>query len=147
MIGSEARDALRGERSHMLHEHQVLLQAGKRETEFVKSQMHSELESHNASNRRSLHEREVQQERICTKLGIPGAHLRVQLQTEELMMTSLKESFQGNSESERQAVISAQQFAISLQSEMSQATSACDSWKPEVIRLKTRRWRCKARRG
>ena len=45
LIGSEARDALRGQRSHMLHEHQVLLQAREREKEFVKSQMQSELQS------------------------------------------------------------------------------------------------------
>ena len=45
VIGSEARDALRGWRTHMLHEHQVLLQAGEREKEFVKSQMQSELHS------------------------------------------------------------------------------------------------------
>ena len=44
--------------------------------------MHSELQSHIVSYQRSLHEREVQQERIT--------QLRVQLQTEELMMTSLK---------------------------------------------------------
>ena len=31
VIGSEARDALRGQRSHMLHEHQVLLWAGETE--------------------------------------------------------------------------------------------------------------------
>ena len=63
------------------------------------------------------------------------AQLRVQLQTEEVMMTSLKESFQENSESERQAVISAQQSASSLQSEMSQATTACDSKETEVTRF------------
>ena len=34
-----------GQRSQMLHEHQVLLQAGERENEFVKSQTHSELQS------------------------------------------------------------------------------------------------------
>ena len=44
VIGSEVRDALRGQRSHMLHEHQVLLPAGGREKEFVNSQMHSELQ-------------------------------------------------------------------------------------------------------
>ena len=38
VIGSKAREAVRGEESHMLHEHQVLLQAGVREKEFVKSQ-------------------------------------------------------------------------------------------------------------
>ena len=32
-------------------------------------------------------------------------------------------------------MISAQQLAISLQREMSQAMAACDSWKTEVIRL------------
>ena len=36
VFGSEARDALRSPRSHMLHEHQVLLQAGEEETECVK---------------------------------------------------------------------------------------------------------------
>ena len=40
VIGSEARHALRGGRSHMLREHQILLQA--REKEFVKSQMQLE---------------------------------------------------------------------------------------------------------
>ena len=35
LIGSEARDALRGQRSHMLHEHQVLVQAGEREEECL----------------------------------------------------------------------------------------------------------------
>ena len=31
-VGSEARDALRGQRSHMLHEHQFPLQSGDGET-------------------------------------------------------------------------------------------------------------------
>ena len=35
LIGSEARDAFRGQRSHMLHEHQVLVQAGEREKECL----------------------------------------------------------------------------------------------------------------
>ena len=34
MIGSEAREALRGQRNHKLQEHQVLFQAWERETEF-----------------------------------------------------------------------------------------------------------------
>ena len=50
-------------------------------------------------------------------------------------MTSVKESFQETSEGERQAVISAQQLAISLRREMSQATTACSSWENEVTRL------------
>ena len=109
MFGSEARGAPRGQRSHMLHEHQVPLQNGEREKEFVKSQMHSELQSHIVSNRRSLHEREIQQERIAQNWECQEAQLGVQLQIEELMMTSREESFQETSESERQAVISAQQ--------------------------------------
>ena len=36
VVGSEAWDALRGQRSHMLHEHQVLLQAGERESKIVR---------------------------------------------------------------------------------------------------------------
>ena len=35
MIGSDAREALRGQRNHMLHEHQVLLHAGEREKTVV----------------------------------------------------------------------------------------------------------------
>ena len=35
LIGSEARDALRGQRSLMLHEHQVLVPAGEREEECL----------------------------------------------------------------------------------------------------------------
>ena len=49
-------------------------------------------------------------------------------------MTSLNESFLETSERERQAVISAQDLAAALQHEMSQATTACESWKSEVIR-------------
>ena len=61
--------------------------------------------------------------------------LCIQLQTEELMRTSLKESFQETSESDWQAIVSAEELAISLQNEMSQATTACDSLKTKVIRL------------
>ena len=50
-------------------------------------------------------------------------------------MEILKESFEETLESERQAVISAQQFAIALQNEMSQESTACDSWTTEVMIL------------
>ena len=50
-------------------------------------------------------------------------------------MTSLKASFQENSESERQGVIIAWQSASSLQRKMLQATTACTSWKSEVLKL------------
>ena len=59
VIESEARDAVCGRR-HMLHEQQVLRQAGQREKEFVNSQMHSELQSH---------DREIQQERITQNVN------------------------------------------------------------------------------
>ena len=72
-IGSKARGALRGQGRHTLREHQVLLQEGEREKQFVQSQIHSEQQSHNICSRRTSHDREVQQD------------------TEELMMTSLKE--------------------------------------------------------
>ena len=61
--------------------------------------------------------------------------MRIQLQTEELMMTSLKESVQENFGSVSQADIFAHQLASSLQSEMPQATTACNSRKIEVLRL------------
>ena len=46
MIGSEAREAVRGQSNQMSQEYQVLLQAGERDKEFLKSQTHSELHSH-----------------------------------------------------------------------------------------------------
>ena len=97
--------------------------------------MPSELQSHNVSSRRCSHERGVQQERFVQNLEYWKAQLRGQLQNGKLMMTSSKQSFQETSENERQAVISAQQLASSLQSEMSEATTACDSWITELVRL------------
>ena len=55
--------------------------------------------------------------------------MRIQLQTEELMMTSLKESIQENFGNVSQADIFAHPLASSLQSEMPQATAACNSGK------------------
>ena len=46
------------------------------------------------SYRRSLHDPEVQQQRITQNLEYQEAQLRGQLQTGEVMVTSLKESFQ-----------------------------------------------------
>ena len=43
------------------------------------------------------------------------------------MMTSMMEGFEETSDRERQAVISAQELAAVLRSEMSQETTACDS--------------------
>ena len=60
------------------------------------------------SYRRSLHEREVPQERITQNSEYQQAQLRVQWQIEELMVTSLSEKFPRNL-SGRPAVISAQQ--------------------------------------
>ena len=76
MIGSEAREALqenlRGQRNQMLQEHQVLFQAGGREKEFVRSQMHAELQSQVVSFRRVLQNREAQQEHISQSLSTCG---------------------------------------------------------------------------
>ena len=91
--------------------------------------------THNVSYRRTLHDREVQQEQITQHLEYQEAQLKKQLQTEDIMMASPEESFQENSESERQAAISAQQVASSLQRDMSQASSDCLSWKDGVWRL------------
>ena len=41
--------------------------------------------------------------------------------------------------SERQAVISAHELAAVLQSEVSQATTACDSWKKNEVKRLTKR--------
>ena len=60
------------------------------------------------------------------------AQLRVQLQTEELMMMFL--SSKETSESERKAVLSAQELATALRSERSQESTAWISWKTQVKR-------------
>ena len=88
MIGSDARDALRGQRSRMLHEHQVLLQATEKENR-VREKPDALGATVTQCYRRSLHEREVQQERSTQNRKFQEARLKVQLQTEELMMTSL----------------------------------------------------------
>ena len=98
VIGSAARDALRGQRNHMLHEVPVLLEAGQGEEEFVKSQMHRRC-SHTLLVTEDLYmDEKVNKERInYTKFQI-----------EELMMTSLKDASNKTLESARQAVVSAQ---------------------------------------
>ena len=74
------------------------------------------------------------------------ARCEFEVQAKGLMMTSMIESFQETSENERQAEISAHKPPTTHRSEMSQATTACDSWINEVIRL-TKRWWSKARRA
>ena len=49
-------------------------------------------------------------------------------------MTSINESSQETSESERQTIMSAQDLAAALRREMPRATTACDSWKSEMMR-------------
>ena len=85
--------------------------------EFLENQLQSELHSHAACHRRALHERAVQQEHISQSfpnLEHNEAKLRVQVQTEELMMTSMMEGLRVTSESERQTVLSAQELAAVL---------------------------------
>ena len=89
VIGSEAREALRR------LEHQVLREAVARED--IVRQMHSEPQSHIVSYRRSCLIEKFQQQRIAQNLEYQEAQLRVQLQTEEVTMTSLaKGKFAGN---------------------------------------------------
>ena len=94
VVGSEVREALCGQINHVLQEHQVLLQATEGEQEFVTFQMQSELQSHNVRYRRTLHDLEVQHEQISQHLEFQEAQLRTQLQTEEVLMMSVKENFQ-----------------------------------------------------
>ena len=76
VIGSEARDALRGQRSKMLHEHQALLQAGEGEKKFVKSHTHLNLQSHSVTSHKKILTRSRSSTRAnYTKLGIPGSTL------------------------------------------------------------------------
>ena len=116
----------------------------RKKNKFVKSQMHSELQSRIVSCRRSLHDREVQHEHIqfnsqnFLNLEHKEAKLRVQWETEALMMTCTKESFLGTSESERQGAIRAQELAVALRCEMTQETTACASWKSDLIKLTKR---------
>ena len=97
VIGFEARDALRGQRSHMFHEHQLLLQAREKGKEVVKSQMQVE-QSCNVSYRRTLRGPEVQQERLSQSFQSTGhteARFRVQLHT-EVMIATMMENFERN---------------------------------------------------
>ena len=116
LIESEARDAPRCQRSNLCMNIQFFFQAGEREEKFVKSQMHSELQSHIVCYRRSSHEQEVQQERMIQHWEHQEAQRRVQLQTEEV----------------------AKLLPISHPNEMSRATTACDSWKTVDL---PKRWR------
>ena len=61
VLVEEAVEALRGQRHHLLHEHQVIIQIGEREKEFMISQLRSEIRSQAEGFRRALQEREVQQ--------------------------------------------------------------------------------------
>ena len=107
VIGSNARDAPRGQKKHVLHEHQVLLlQARDREKEFVESQVRSELQSHIVGlEDPGMNEKFNKSE--CHKTeNISRRNEESLLQMEELLMTSLKENSQETSDSERQAVVS-----------------------------------------
>ena len=139
VIGSEAREALCGERNHSYKNVKYFSKQEKEKNMFLESPIHSELQSHTGRNRRTSHERDVYQEEHISQryqnLEHKEAQLRVQLQTGEVMMTSMTESFQETLESERQAVSSPQELAIALRSEMSHEIKACVSWKKEVIRV------------
>ena len=102
VIGSDAQDAPRCQKKHMLNEHQVLLQAG--DTEKESGALGATVTQ--CGSRRSWHEREVPQERISQNWESQQAQRRVLLQMEELLMTPLKDNSQEASESEMQAVVS-----------------------------------------
>ena len=106
-----ARDALRGPRSHKLHGRQV--------ARCIRSCSHTL--------------KAIEDPHMIEKFNKFELHkTETTNQEAQLMVPS---GFQEISESERQAVISAQRLASSLQSEMSQATTACDFWTTKVIRL------------
>ena len=100
----------------------------------MKSQMHSEPQSHFVSHRRTLHDREIQQEQTTQRLEDQEARLRIQLHAEKPMMTSPKERFLENSENEREAVLSAQQLATARRSEKSRQSTAWASGKTRCIK-------------
>ena len=67
--------------------------------EFLENQLQSELHSHAACHGRASHERAVQQEHISQSfpnLEHNEAKLRVRVQTEEPMMTSMMEGLSRN---------------------------------------------------
>ena len=76
------------------------------------------MQSQVVSFRRVLHDRAFQQQHISQSfqnMEHNEAKLRVQLQSEKIMVASMMERFQETSESGRQAVISAQEMAALLQ--------------------------------
>ena len=105
MIGSDARDAPRGQKKHVLHEQQVL-QAGDRENEVVESQVRSELQSHivgleDPGMNEKFHKSEFHKTGNVSRRT--GESL---LQVDEPLMTPLKDNSQEASRSEMQAVVS-----------------------------------------
>ena len=106
VIGSEARDAPRGQKKHVLHEHQVLLQAGDRENEVVECQVRSELQSHIVGlEDPGMNEKFNKSESHKTG-NVSRRNEESLLQVDEPMMASLKENSQEASESEMQDVVS-----------------------------------------
>ena len=80
--------------------------------EFLRSQIHSDMQSQVVSFRNVSHNREEHTSQLFRKHGEPNeAILRVQGQTEELMTTLSMDNFEEISESDRQAVIRAQEMA------------------------------------
>ena len=96
------------------------------EKKVVDCQMHSGATVTHCRSRRSWHERKIQQERSSQNGECQQAHRRVLLQMEEPLRTPLKENSQ-EVQKVRCKLLSAQQLAISLENEMSQAPTVCDS--------------------
>ena len=138
VIGSEAREALRGQRNHMIQEHRVLL--GERQNKFCKQPDVLGIGvTHCQLSRRLTWTRQEHMSKGFQYMEHNESKLRVQLQIGELMRTSMIENFQETSESKRQAVISAEDLADVLQSHMLQAKTACGSWKKELNNVQ-KRW-------
>ena len=108
--------------------------------------MQPELQQQNVSLRRTLHGREVQQDRVPKVSGTQGGAVKSPATNWRGHDDVKKECLHDASESERQAAISAQELAAVLKHEMSQETTAFDSWKNEIKKDLQKRWRSKARR-
>ena len=133
MIGSQAREALRGQRRHVEQKHHVVLQARERSLICQKNQMHSELQWR--VSKRLTWTRSSTRVHFpkCRKLGtqsgaIKGSSCKLRSSWWRLRWRVSKKL----QESDRHAVISAQELAAGLESEIS---TVCDSWKNEVKRL------------
>ena len=131
VIGSEARRSCTwSKKPYVAMNIKYFSRKEQRTKEFVKSHMHSELPSHIASYRRTLHDPEVERERSTQNLEQQEAQLRVQLQAEEAHDGANKGMFTNKLQKVRGKLLSANKsWRLLFEAKCRRNSTACASWK------------------